>query len=532
MRELTFFTTNQTKLAHARYVAEGRQIQIKGFRQRTYHADYVEPRLATRDAILQASYESAKEQLAKAGYSETSHPFILEDTSVRIEALSSLDAEIPGVDVKYWMEDQAFTSLDEKLRNAGNDRRALVRSDILLHVPQSFKSSWGFKGDFVLFTGEQTGRIVEVEHKFSANLVYPWLDNRSFNKWFVPDGAALPLGALSIEVADRLDFRRKSLEQLFDFLEARFYFSVPRTQFELALDRRTNIILCGYTCSGKTTASQHLARGFGYLHIEASDFMHLAYYYRHGYQGPTAIGDFAEMALVEKPTIAAEKIVEYMRLHPESPIVVSGFRSPDEVAYLEGAMKSMGKAFSRRFVRAGEDVRFRRLKGRGRPGDDISLKDFRHRDLQQRRMGLDAIEHAADTLPIGNEQGLEAYLSDINVLAENSQGSDIDVATGLARLDQVTEVGLQEAVLVALLCVWESDEARQFYTTTEIAGLINKALPSVRPKHKDNVSRYFNQDFYAFYEIASTKNGIRTYRLSNTGYGMAIRTLQALLKLR
>ena len=29
MRELTFFTTNQTKLAHARYIAEGRQIRIK-----------------------------------------------------------------------------------------------------------------------------------------------------------------------------------------------------------------------------------------------------------------------------------------------------------------------------------------------------------------------------------------------------------------------------------------------------------------------------------------------------------------------
>jgi len=532
MRELTFFTTNQTKLAHARYVAEGRQIQIKGFRQRTYHADYVEPRLATRDAILQASYESAKEQLAKAGYSENSHPFILEDTSVRIEALSSPDTEIPGVDVKYWMEDQTFASLDEKLRRAGNDRRALVRSDILLHVPHSLQTSWGIESDFVLFTGEQNGSIVEAEHDFAANLVYPWLDNRSFNKWFVPDGAALPLGALPIALADQLDFRRKSLERLFDFLEARFYFSAPRTQFELALDRRTNIILCGYTCSGKTTASQHLARRFGYLHIEASDFMHLAYYYRHGYRGPTAIGDFAELALAEKPTIAAEKIVEYMRGHPGTPVVVSGFRSPEEVAYLEGAMKSMGKAFSRCFVRASEGVRFQRLQRRGRPGDDVSLEDFRHRDLQQQRMGLDAIERSADTLPIENECSLEVYLSEIDVLATNSQGIDLDVVAGLARLDQVTEVGLQEAILIALLSVWENDEARRFYTTTEIAGLIARALPSIRPKHKDNVSRYFNQDFYAFFEIASSKNGIRTYRLSNTGYGMAIQTLRALLKPR
>jgi len=532
MRELTFFTTNQTKLAHARYVAEGRQIQIKGFRQRTYHADYFEPRLATRAAILQASYESAKEQLAKAGYSETSHPFILEDTSVRIEALSSPDTEVPGVDVKYWMEDQTFTSLDGKLRQAGNDRRALVRSDILLHLPRSLQANWGVKGDFVLFTGEQTGSIVEAEYDFTANLLYPWLDNRSFNKWFVPDGATLPLGALPISLADKLDFRRKSLEQLFDFLESRLYFPVGSTQFELPLDTRTNILLCGYTCSGKTTASQHLARRFGYLHIEASDFMHLAYYYRHGYRGPTAIGDFAELALQQKPTIAAEKIVEYMGDHPGSPIVVSGFRSPEEVAYLEGAMKGMGKAFSRHFVRASEDVRFRRLQARGRPGDDLTLEDFRYRDLQQQRMGLDAIEGSASTLPIENEQDLAAYFIKIDALAANGQGLEIDVAAGLARLDQVTEIGLQDAVLIALLSVWESDEARRFYTTTEIAGLIAKALPSVRPKHKDNVSRYFNQDFYAFYEINSSASGTRTYRLSNTGYGMAIMTLRANLKPR
>jgi hypothetical protein len=89
MRELTVFTTNQTKLAHARYIAEGRQIRIKGFRQRTYHADYIEPRLASRQDILRASYESAKAQLTKAGFSEASHPFVLEDTSVRIDALST-----------------------------------------------------------------------------------------------------------------------------------------------------------------------------------------------------------------------------------------------------------------------------------------------------------------------------------------------------------------------------------------------------------------------------------------------------------
>jgi inosine/xanthosine triphosphate pyrophosphatase family protein len=368
MRELTFFTTNQTKLAHARYIAEGWKIRIKGFRQRTYHAGYTEPRLASRQDILHASYESAKEQLAKAGLPDASHPFVLEDTSVRIDALSAAHEEVPGVDIKYWMEGRTFASLHTILRDAGNDRRATVRSDVLLHVPSSIRSAWGVETNYLVFTGEQRGTIVEAEYLFNSNLVYPWLDNRSFNKWFVPEGVDKPVGSLSIEIADTVDFRRKSFEPLFGFLEKRRYFAISTAQFQLQLqlDRKPNIILCGYTCSGKTTAGQYLARRFGYMHIEASDFMHLAYYYRHGYRGPTAIGDFAESALAQKPTIASEKVVDYMLDHLSEPIVISGFRAPAEIESLENAMRFHGKKFVRRFRRADETIRFTRLRSRAR----------------------------------------------------------------------------------------------------------------------------------------------------------------------
>lgn len=527
MRELTFFTTSQTKLAHARYVAEGRQIRIKGFRQRTYHADYVEPRLASRDAILQGSYASAKAQLTKAGFSPLSHPFMLEDTSVCIDALSSSGTEVPGVDIKYWMQDHDFKSLDGMLRATGNDRRATVRSDILLHIPSSFQRAWGVQQEFITFTGQQCGVIVDAEYAFDNNPVYPWLDNRSFNKWFVPHGADKPLGALPIEIADTIDFRRKSLEPLFDFLEERRYFSVPATQFQLELDQKPNIVLCGYTCSGKTTASQRLARRFGYLHIEASDFMHLSYYYRHGYRGPTAIGDFAESALTQKPTIAAEKVVEYMLDHLAEPIVISGFRAPEEIEYLENAMKSHGKSFSRWFISAGEAIRFARLLARARPGDNLTIEQFRARDLQQQRMGLDRINQPPYTLLLQNEGSLEAYLKQVDLLSAESSGHDIDIASSLAALTNITEVGLEDAILIALLNVWENDETRKFYSTTEISALIARAFPAIRPKHKDNVSRYFNQDFYAYYEISGMP---RRYRLSNTGYGIAIRTIFHVLK--
>lgn len=530
LRELTFFTSSQTKLAHARYLAEGRKIRIKGFRQRTYHASYEEPRLSSRDDILAESYKSAVAQIGKARLPVASHAFILEDTSVRIDALSDAEREVPGVDIKYWMEDRTFESLDALLRAAGNDRRASVRSDVLLHIPNNLAKSWGVEGDYLVFTSKQRGSIVDKEHLFDPNPVYPWLDDRSFNKWFVPEGCAAPLGALPIVLADKVDFRRRAFEQLFDFLEARHYFPKPTNQLALQLSRRPDILLCGYTCSGKTTASQYLARRFGYLHVEASDFMHLSYYYRHGFRGPTRIGDFAERALAEKPTVAAEKAIEYMLDHLAEPLVVSGFRSPVEVAFLDAAMRVHGKMFIQRFVEADEASRFARLRARARPGDDLNAAEFHERDLQQQRMGLSEIRELATMQSLDNQDTIAAYLAQIDLLAGGVGEGELDVAAGLASLTNIREIGLQDAILIALLRVWEEDEARQFHTTTEIAVLIAEAFPAIRPKHKDNVSRYFNQDFYAYYEISEGAGAAaRKYRLSNTGYGMAIRTLRNII---
>ena len=38
MKELTFFTSNATKLAHARYLAERHPVRIKGFRSKNGEA--------------------------------------------------------------------------------------------------------------------------------------------------------------------------------------------------------------------------------------------------------------------------------------------------------------------------------------------------------------------------------------------------------------------------------------------------------------------------------------------------------------
>ncbi|AUW46825.1 hypothetical protein CUJ84_pRLN2000283 (plasmid) [Rhizobium leguminosarum] len=59
------------------------------------------------------------------------------------------------------------------------------------------------------------------------------------------------------------------------------------------------------------------------------------------------------------------------------------------------------------------------------------------------------------------------------------------------------------------------DEKRPSFTTSEIAKIINDLLSKTSQKHKDNVSRYFNQNFYAYYEIEiDPTKGTRRYRLS------------------
>jgi dephospho-CoA kinase len=403
----------------------------------------------------------------------------------------------------------------------------MVRSDVLLHIPRHLRSSWNIDTEYIIFVGIQMGTVVISEIEYVPNLVFPWLDDRSFNKWFQPEGMDRPLGALDIGRADQVDFRGKSFNQLFEFLREKRYLGQDFQQYELQLHDRPNLILCGYTCAGKTTASQHLALGFGYLHIEASDFMHLGYLQRHGFRKSVSISDFAEQALEQKPAIAAEKVADHIEENSAAPVVVSGFRSPEEVWYLKRRLSLRGKEFKTVFIDAPEQIRFERLRKRMRPGDNISLADFCLRDRQQDRMGLGRILSSSSTSVVTNRETLSEFLQKVDRVIEAPRPEDLDVEEALLLVRTLKDIKLEDAILLALLAVWRPDETRPFFTTTQIAALVKATLPRIVPKHKDNVSRYFNQDFYAYYEIDNTSSRTaRGYRLSNTGYGRAVRELR------
>jgi dephospho-CoA kinase len=508
-------------------VAEGWPITIKGFRQRTYLADYDEPRISSREQLLKESYVSALAQAAKAKLSEDRHFFFFEDTSVNIPALAQDGGEFPGVDIKFWMENQTLHELNRELGASEESRLACVRSDVVLHIPQFYKKRWKIESDYLVFTGIQEGHITEREFTFETNIVYPWLDNRTFNKWFCPRGYSVPIGTLPILDADKVDFRRKSLSAMFEFLEEKGVLTPQVRQRQFPFDNLSSLILCGYTCAGKTTASQYITRHSEYLHIEASDFMYVSYYYRHDVNEVISIADFAEMALKDKPEIAAEKIAEYIEGGPRIPFVISGFRDPMEIEYIQDRLSILGIHCRVAFIDCEQPKRFQRMTERQRQGDQLDFKEFRERDKQQQRMGLDRIQELPEAVEWKNEGTIEEYYE----LVRNEVptcGKEILVEKLLSAAYCLEGVKLEDTILLSLLSVWEGAESGRYYTTSEIANLINgRFVESV--KHKDNVSRYFNQDFYAYFEMTMRKEGaLRKYRLSNTGVSKAIQRLRDL----
>lgn len=530
MLRIFFFTSNLTKLAHARYLARQHPITISGFRQHTYHADYFEPRGLSREEMLDQSYNSALQQFKKAGLDPRSQIFFLEDTSVRIDALSTDSNDVPGLEIKYWMRTASFERLNRDLYAARNNRRSRVRSDVLLHIPEMYKLRWKEKRRYRIFSGYQEGVIVEQEQAFDTNLVFPWLDNKTFNKWFQPDGVDRPMGALDIADADVVDFRRLSVGGMLRFVAERTPIRPSLKQVRLDIDEYDDFVLCGYTCAGKTTASQFFARNYGYLHVEASDFMHLSFYQRHGVEGEIGIGDFAEAALTQTPTIVARQVVEYVEQQLDAPMVISGFRSLEEVRHVVEELSYAKRRIRVIFIDAKAEARYERLCARRRLGDSVKFEAFIERDKQQSRMGLDDIRSHANTEIWYNNGSLKEFFQELSHNLPASTRKEIDVESRLSAVVGVGNVKLSDAVLVGLLSVWvEQEQHRRYYSTAEIVRIINCLFDNIQPKHKDNVSRYFNQEFRVYYEVEEDEaRGVLKYRLSNTGYGRALKSLRSL----
>jgi inosine/xanthosine triphosphate pyrophosphatase family protein/adenylate kinase family enzyme len=525
MIEIIFLTSNNVKLAHAQHLCRDYNIFIS--KQKHYGISYKEPRIFDRDQLLRASINDAYQRLSKYLNKLDEKFFFIEDTSVVINALSQ-EKEFPGVDIKYWMRENNFESVDRLLKANGNDRSVEVRSDIVLMLPRSLRKLLGLNEKFKKFTNSVKGRITDKEVKFITQPLYSWLDDKTFNKWFIPDGCETVMSLLPIEKADNYDFRSGTFQQMLVFLEElNLIRKKTLTDKKLKEEVRSQLsqrnlfspppifIVCGFTCAGKTTLAEYITNNYNYYHLEASDYMYLSYFRTHGVGTLVKVADFAEKALEKYPTIVVDQIINDIDELGNVPVIITGFRSPEEIEGFKRQYKGDSQ-IEIIFVETSPDIRFQRCVDRSRFDKHKNRVDFDKNDEQQIRMGLRKIKTQLIN-QISNNGNFAQYYKAFEKQYANKL---LIVKTPLpSEIKHVKDSrGLEDEIILSLYAQFGTEN---YFTTTEIAKLINQFFYlEKKGKSKNNVSRYFNQYFHPYYEIKLI-DGKRKYRLSQTGVGHA-----------
>lgn len=524
MTDITFVTSNQTKLAHARYLCREFYVNILYYKKLYYGVGYEEPRIYDRKQLLTASFYDAAERWKKNVSGSDDRFFFIEDTSVKIDGLSDDENEVPGVDVKYWMRTMTFDKLDSDLKSRGNDRRCSVTSHLILFLTEKLKKKLGIKDDYKIFKSTAYGFITDREYDFDTNILYPWLDNKTFNKWFVPQGRKLPVSMLDITEADAGDFRKEAFNQMLTFLKKNGAIDYKRqTTDQLSLQFFDSFIVCGRTCSGKSTIGKTLVDDYGYYHIEASEFMTHKRLETHGSKTKVDKHLFAAKMLEVEPVFVVDRLIEYMH---EKKIfdrfVITGFRTKEEIeAFVE---KYHTERLHLVFVDSNIDERFKRWKLRQREVDNYTIERFKEIDAVQEGMGIGEIKNMPGMVTIpNNADGVMSVCKQFRNVFLHGQKREI-ININRKKLKN-SKISLERAVLITLALEFQKDSSKS-YTTTEISHLLNKYFKLVK-RNKNNVSRYFNQSFYLYYEV-KFENQKNRYKISPIGYSEALLTLRHL----
>ena len=392
MTDITFVTSNKTKLAHARHLCRNYQVNILHYKKLFYGVGYKEPRIYDRNQLLEESFKDAVARWKKYVTERDNRLFFIEDTSVKIDVLSEDGNEVPGVDVKYWMRDINFNKLDQELRKKGNNRKCSVTSHVMLFLTEDLKKTIGVTEDFMVFKSTAYGKIAEKEYEFDTNLLYPWLDNKSFNKWFVPDGYSLPVSMLDISQADAGDFRKGAFERMLTFLEENGAIkNKPNRGNQLHLQYYDSFVICGRTCAGKSTIGKYLVNEYGYYHIEASEFMTHKLLETHGSKSNIDKHQFASEVLNVEPLFVVNKLLVFLYEHEVyDKFVITGFRTKDEVDAFFKAIHN--DKLNLIYINSNFEERFKRWSLRRREVDSYSEERFRVIDTIQDGMGVGRIK--------------------------------------------------------------------------------------------------------------------------------------------
>ncbi|KPB84634.1 non-canonical purine NTP pyrophosphatase [Pseudomonas syringae group genomosp. 3] len=548
MSKILFLTSSHVKMSHISFLLKDYDIDLVP--PPDYGKPYDEPRIYDRDLLLEKSIIDANQRLARnisilkaedktsevldlqfesseaygqALTSDHQHKiFFIEDTSVKINALSR-SKEVPGVDIKYWMRENNFYTVDALLKSKRNNRKVSVRSDIVLYLPPALRDSNG--ETYKVFTGIVDGNIVDEEKKFDVNPVYPWLDNKSFNKWFVPDGATEVLSLLPIEESLNFDFRKLALQKLICFLESKGLakkkriIEPPQIQGELFLSQ--DFIFCGPTCSGKTVLAFLISRRYGYQHVEASDFMRKSFLDKYGFDSDLSIHEFARNTLLSDPGVVANQVADYVLLMKPYRFIITGFRSIKEFEVLKSRLNRDDMKLV--YIDSPLEVRYERSLKRARSDSANSIEEFERQNKLQQDMGL--LEVKKHSIVILNNESLMSYLkgSVKGLITSDEYVSKLSHRA----LENKVFLPLEQVLMVALLV--EEESGRTPLTTAEIAKVVERDFLNLRQKpngstlavNKNNVSRFFNQKSNIHFKAVKSGKVIK-YQLSQTGKSAAL----------
>ena len=524
MTDITFVTSNLSKLAHARYLCRNYQVNILHYKKFFYGVGYEEPRIYDRKQLLAESFKDAVARWKRNVTERDNRLFFIEDTSVKIDALSEGDNEVPGVDVKYWMRETDFNLLDQELKNKGNNRKCSVTSHVMLFLTEDLQKKLGITEDYKIFKSTAYGEITEKEYSFETQILYPWLDNKTFNKWFVPNGYSLPVSLLDISQTDTGDFRKGAFEQMLTFLEENGAIKNKR-RFgnQLHLQFYDSFVVCGRTCAGKSTIGKFLVDEYGYYHIEASEFMTHKLLETHGSKSNIDKHLFASKVLKVEPLFVVNKLIDFLHEHEiYDKFVITGFRTKDEVdAFFKAVYDNMLHLV---YINSNFEERFKRWRLRRREVDSYSENRFREIDTIQDGMGVGEIESILGVKTIDNNtDGLMRFFRSFRKKFLDESNRD---AIRLNKKELKTiKISLEKAILITLAIEYQKDESSTF-TTTEISHMINRNF-KVLERSKNNVSRYFNQSYNVYYEV-KYENKKNRYKISPIGYSEAMTIIRNL----
>ena len=522
MTDITFVTSNQTKLAHARYLCRNYQVNILHYKKFFYGKGYIEPRVDDRTILLSESFKDAVSRWKKYVTERDNRLFFIEDTSVKIDALSDDDNEVPGVHVKFWIQETNFETLDGELRKRGNNRRCSVTSHVMLFLTDDLRKRLRNSEDYIIFKSTANGFVTKKEHHIETQILYPWLDNKTFNKWFVPEGYDLPVSMLNIKEADAGDFRKGAFEQMLDFLAKNDVIRNRRyIDSQIHLQFYDSFVVTGRTCAGKTTIGKYLVDKYGYYHIEASEFMTQRLLETQGTMSGIDKHEFASEVLKVDPLFVVKRLADF--LHENNiydRFVITGFRTQSEV---EAFRKSFhGSRLNYIFISSKYEERCKRWMRRHREVDAYTEDRFKVIDGVQESMGVGDIPEMS---------GFQLFDNSIDGLPSFYKGFRNKFLRGIVpepiRINKKdlskSSITLEKAILITLFIEYQKDEKRTF-TTTEIAHLMNTYFRTSE-RSKNNVSRYFNQAYYVYYEV-NYENRRNRYKISPIGYSEAMMVLR------